>query len=73
MNGSLIHEESEILAKRIAADVPNDRGAQIARAFELVLNRAPNSEESAYFSKAGTPLEGVCRVLLTSNEFIYTE
>jgi hypothetical protein len=67
LNGSLIHEEAAHLAKRVAGP---DR---IARLFELVLNRPPSQEELRTFQKFEGPLEGICRVLLNSNEFLYVD
>ncbi|PYV07082.1 MAG: hypothetical protein DMG10_00140 [Acidobacteria bacterium] len=73
MNGDLIHEESAHLARRIVREAGAGRSAQIARAFELVLSREPRTEELAHFSQSGVSLESICRVLLSSNEFLYVE
>jgi hypothetical protein len=73
MNGDLLHEEAGHLAKRIAAEVGTDPQAQTISAFERILNREPSAEERAQFSKHGTTLESICRVLLNSNEFLYVE
>ena len=73
MNGDLVNEESEHLARRIVREAGEDRAAQIGRAFELVLSREPAAKERARFLDAGVPLESLCRVLLNSNEFIYVE
>jgi hypothetical protein len=73
MNGNLMHEESEYLAKRLQKEAGADRSAQLRRAFEIILNRSPNPEEMAKFSKFSGPLDAICRVLLSSNEFLYVE
>ena len=54
-------------------DVVIHGGDKIARAFELVLSREPRTEELAHFSQSGVSLESICRVLLSSNEFLYVE
>ena len=73
MNGDLIHEESAHLAQRIVREAGAGRSAQIVRAFELVLSREPGTKELAHFSQSGVSLESICRVLLSSNEFLYVE
>jgi hypothetical protein len=73
MNGNLMHEESEYLAKRLERDAGANRSAQVRRAFEIILNRSPKPEEVEKFSKFSGPLDAICRVLLSSNEFLYVE
>jgi len=73
LNGSLIHEESEHLARRIAREAGPDRSSQVRRAFEIVLNRPPNPGELDKFASFTGPLDALCRVLLNSNEFVYVE
>jgi hypothetical protein len=73
MNGGLVNEEADYLAKRIMREAGESRNAQIERAFELVLSREASSQELAKFAASGKPLESLCRVLLNSNEFIYVE
>jgi hypothetical protein len=77
MNGALVHEESGFLARRIVRDVgedrSGDRSAQVSRAFEIVFNRQPKPDEIAAFLKFAGPLDAICRVLMNSNEFLYTE
>src|SRR5437899_4792237 len=73
MNGALMHEESEFLAHRIVKEAGEDRSAQVSRAFEIVLNRQPQPNEIATFVKFTGPLDAICRVLMNSNEFLYTE
>lgn len=73
MNGDLVNEESVHLANRIVRDVGTDPAAQVRRAFELVLSREPEPDEAARFKKSGLSLESLCKVLLSSNEFVYLE
>jgi hypothetical protein len=71
MNGDLVNEEAAHLAERVATEAGADARTRIARAFEIVLNRAPEAEETAKFQ--AFPLVSVCRVLLNSNEFLYVD
>jgi hypothetical protein len=73
MNGYLVHEEAEHLARRIEGEAGADRHAQIARAFEIVLNRPARPEELDKFNAPNISLPALCRVLFNSNEFIYVE
>ena len=73
MNGSLVQEEAAALARRIKAEAGEDRRAQISRAFERVLNREPDSAEIVAFLAFRGSLEGICRVLLASDEFLYLD
>jgi hypothetical protein len=73
MNGALVHEESGFLARRIIKDAGEVRSAQVRRAFEIVFNRLPKPDEIAAFAKFTGPLDAICRVLMNSNEFLYTE
>jgi hypothetical protein len=73
-NDRFILRYSEHLAERVGregADVPG----QIARAYELCLNRAPTEKESAalaaYAKKHG--LANACRLILNSNEFMFLD
>ncbi|MCA9024131.1 MAG: DUF1553 domain-containing protein [Planctomycetaceae bacterium] len=76
-NGMFVSEEARHFAGRVRAEVGDDIQQQIARAFVIALARSPSTEESteltalARESEAG--LEGVCRVLLNSNEFVYVD
>jgi hypothetical protein len=73
MNGYLVHEEAQHLATRIEREAGADRHAQIARAFEIVLNRPARPEELDKFNAPTLSLPALCRVLFNSNEFIYVE
>jgi hypothetical protein len=73
MNGALVHEESGFLARRIVKEAGDDRRAQVSRAFEIMFSRQPKPDEMAAFLKFASPLDALCRVLMNSNEFLYTE
>ena len=73
MNGYLVHEESRYLAERIHQEAGLDRKEQIDHAFEIVLNRPPTTEESKRFAAFEGGLASICRVLFSSNEFLYVE
>ncbi|MGH9631055.1 MAG: DUF1553 domain-containing protein, partial [Bryobacteraceae bacterium] len=73
MNGSLIHGEAEHLAGRIIKETGEERSSQIHRAFEIVLSRPPTPDEVNKFVESGRSLDSICRVLLSSNEFVYME
>ena len=73
MNGDLVHDESALLASRIATEAGNDRAIQVDHAFERILSREPSAAERTQFTTYGGTLESICRVLLNSNEFLYVE
>jgi hypothetical protein len=73
MNGNLVQEESAFLARRIEKEAGPQRSGQIRRAFEIALNRPARPEELERFSEFGGSLDAICRVLLSSNEFLYVE
>jgi hypothetical protein len=73
MNGNLLQEESEHIAKRIEGAAGSDRSAQIDYAFNLVLGRDPGTDERSRFVNSPLNLAGISRVLLSSNEFLYVE
>lgn len=58
------------LAGRVQKEAGEDRAAQVRRAFELTLNRLPQAEELRTFLGFAGSLEGICRVLLSANEFV---
>ncbi|MEO5951576.1 MAG: DUF1553 domain-containing protein, partial [Chloroflexia bacterium] len=73
MNGTLVEEEAKQLAAKVLEQVGPGREAQIARAFEIVLNRPPSTEEKNRFAQSGATLESINRILMSSNEFVYVE
>jgi hypothetical protein len=72
MNGDLVREESQYLAKRAEAAAP-DRKGQIAKAFQFALQREPKQSELEMFLQYSGNLQSICRVLLESNEFLYVD
>ena len=73
LNGSVVWDESQALARRIESEVGSDRRARIVRAFTRVLNREPYAEEVEAFLAFRGPLDGICRVLFNSNDFLYVD
>lgn len=73
MNGYLVHEESDRLADRLAAEAGDQPEAQITRAFETILGRRPDAEELVRFERFEGSLAALCRILFNSNEFLYVE
>jgi mono/diheme cytochrome c family protein len=73
MNGDLTNEESGYLAKRVVREAGADRAAQVRRLYEIVLNRPPGGTELQEFLTFQGSLDGLCRVLLNSNEFVYVD
>ena len=73
MNGNLVHEESEYLARRVKRESGGARADQICRLFEIVLSRPPSPDELHKFSEFEGKLDALCRVLLNSNEFLYID
>jgi hypothetical protein len=72
LNSPFLVQQSEAFAERLKrerSDVP----AQVARAFELVFQRAPTAPEqaSAVTLVKSDSLETLCRALLNANEFLY--
>jgi cytochrome c553 len=73
LNGNLANEEAAHLAARVVKEAGPSREAQIARVFEIVLNRPPTPGERQRFGNFDGPLDGVCRILLNSNELLFLE
>ncbi len=73
MNGYLVHDEAARLAARIRSLAGADPAAQIGAAFEIVLGRPADTEETAHLARLEGSLESLCRVLFSSNEFLYIE
>ncbi len=70
-NDRFVLRECELIADRVAKEKTPD--AQIAQAFNLVLNRKPTRQEQKTFADYGKKhgMANVCRVLLNSNEFMF--
>jgi hypothetical protein len=73
LNGDLTNDESAYLAKRVEQEAGADRAAQVRRLYEIVLNRPPRDPELQEFLAFRGSLDGLCRVLLNSNEFVYVD
>jgi hypothetical protein len=73
LNGYLVNDEAEHLALRVGREAGPKKEDQIRRAFELVLNRFPGPEELDKFASFSGNMAAICRVLMNSNEFLYTE
>jgi hypothetical protein len=73
MNGDLVNDEAGHLAERAIKDAGADRRAQISRAFQLLLDRPPQSDELNKFATYSGSLASICRVLIDSNEFLYVD
>ncbi|MFO0889506.1 MAG: PSD1 and planctomycete cytochrome C domain-containing protein [Isosphaeraceae bacterium] len=73
LNGSLVQEASRALARRVEAEAGPGRRAQVVRACERVLNRSPDPAEIEDLLRFAGPLEGICRVLFNTNEFLYVD
>jgi hypothetical protein len=72
LNSPFLVQQSEAFAERVKRE-RNDLPAQVQRAFELVFQRAPTSEElsNAIALAKNDSLETLCRALLNANEFLY--
>lgn len=74
MNSPFMVQQAELFSKRIAneADTP---AAQVTRAFQLALGRAPDRDEMAAATEfiAGEGLHMFCRALYNTNEFLHLQ
>jgi hypothetical protein len=72
-NSRFTIEQAEAFASRVKAEVGEDVGRQIHRAYELALSRRANAAELAdaksVVSEHGLPV--LCRALFNSNEFLF--
>ena len=73
LNGPFSLKQSATLAKRIEAEVGANSTAQVSRAFERILGRAPTDVELKLCQETAhnEGLETVCRALFNSNEFLF--
>ena len=73
LNNPFAIRQCEHIAARIKKDAPG--GAEVARAFRLLLQRAPSADEltrfTAYAQKHG--LANACHVIINSNEFLHLD
>ena len=79
-NGDFVNEEATALAKRVLREAGRSVPDQIRLAYRYTLSRPPSPEESKHFGdllgQAEDPaaaLNGFCRVLLNTNEFVYID
>ncbi|MEO7318042.1 MAG: DUF1553 domain-containing protein, partial [Chthoniobacteraceae bacterium] len=79
LNDSFVHAQAAALAERIVREAGGQADAQVARAFQLVLQRTPTESErrAAKSLFADQPehaaWQSFCRALLNVNEMIYVE
>ena len=84
MNGELMDRASRRFAERLTREAPGDEAARIGLAHEIAYGRPAETEEidnwsgflDRYESASGSrpsAWRGLCRVLLSSNEFLYVQ
>jgi hypothetical protein len=89
MNSELMNEQSARLATRLAAEQPNDRAARVRDLYLIALGRQPAQTEIAralaFVDRYAPPplsndeaavksaWQALCRVIMSSNEFLYVE
>ena len=71
-NSGFAMRMSEAFADRVTKEAPDDIGKQVARAWQLALQRDPTAEEAKLAAKlvAEHGLKALCRALFNSNEFV---
>jgi hypothetical protein len=75
LNNALTVEAAQALAERVRREAGKDCDRQIARLFELALERAPERAEAAACRRllATRSLSELCRAILNVNEFAYLD
>ena len=79
LNDVFVHAQAAVLADRVVREAGEQPDAQVTRAFQLVLQRAPTESEMRAVRTlfADQPpraaLQSFCRGLLNANETIYVE
>ena len=73
MNSDMVHEQAKHLAARVRNDAGPDPADRIDRTFEIVLNRLPEPDERERMARFGNDLTAICRILMNTNELLYTE
>ncbi|MFD2256818.1 PSD1 and planctomycete cytochrome C domain-containing protein [Luteolibacter algae] len=73
LNSPFVVSQSEYIAERAMKEADNRLEDAVLRAFELILNRKPDSEELAACTQTAksNSLAIVCRSLINSNEFAF--
>jgi len=72
-NSQFTIDQSEALAERVTAETGSDPAKQIARTYQLALNRAPSAEELSEVMEVVKThgLATFCRAVINSNEFLF--
>ena len=72
-NSPFVNRQAEFLAQRLCGEVGDDPTAQIDRAFELALSRAPEQPERDTLVQlaADHGLQQACRVIFNMSEFVF--
>ena len=73
LNVPFVLEQSELFARRLKREAPDNAAAQVERAFWLAFGRAPAEQERAAAESliAAEGLQIFCRAILNSNELVY--
>ena len=79
LNDEFFHASAKLTAARVATDVPSD--SSIKQLYRLVLQRDPTKAEAEitldfvrrYDGTEDEKWQAICRILLTSNEFVYVD
>ncbi len=74
-NSPFVIQRADQFAARVERERPGSLDNQIERAFQLALQRLPNSIEKTKAKRIGRQygLETLCRVLLNTNEFLFIQ
>jgi len=79
-NGDFVNEEANALAKRVQLEAAGSVLEQVRLAYRYALSRPPSAEEAKRFGgflaqsdDSAAALNGFCRVLLNTNEFVYVD
>jgi len=74
-NSTFLIQQSELFAKRLERDAPEDRAAQVRRAYALCYSRPASDDEVnlalKFVTESGLP--AFCRAVLNSNEFLFIQ
>ena len=77
LNSDLVMETAQALARRLAADVGDDRDARIERAYQLLFGRSPTTQEQTlatdFLRKNSDAWPRLTQVWLSCNEFRYVD
>ena len=73
LNSPFVNEQAKFFAERVEREAGPDLRAQVRRAFQIVLQREPASEELAAGKQVIHEHGGaiLCRALFNCNEFVY--